>query len=169
MRFLKTLLAATAGVFTALFIATGTLWIVAPPPARAQLDALGQLLLALEQTYGPASLHVQGSSGNVANATATATLPASTTGRTTYISHFRCTGGGATAASIANITVAGVATSMVWHMGFGAGVTTINTPVDHVFDPPVPASAPNQAITVTMAAGGAGNTNAACNAEGFQL
>jgi hypothetical protein len=138
-------------------------------PARAQGMDLSSFLLLWEQTYGPASLHVAGSSANVANAAAVATLPASTTGRTTYISHLRCSGGGATAAAMATITVAGPATSVILQMGFVAGVLLANVPVDYVFDPPLPASAPNTAITVTMAAGGAGNTNASCSAEGFQL
>jgi len=128
-----------------------------PEPAQTAVD-LSQFLNMWEQTYGPPNLggiamKLQGSSANVANASAVATLTPLAT-RTAFISHFRCSGGGSTAAQMSTITV--------------AGVTLVNVPVDYVFDPPVAASAINTAITVTMAAGGAGNTNASCTAEGFQ-
>lgn len=135
--------------------------------ARAQATDPIQILRTLEQFYGQPDQHIQGASANVANASAVATL-AATAGKTTYISKFRCSGGGATAAAIATITVAGLATSEIYQMGFVAGVGAINLPVDMVYNPPQPASAVNTAITVTMAAGGAGNTNASCVAQGFQ-
>jgi len=146
---------------------------LAPTPAPAQTAVdLSQFLNMWEQTYGPPNLggiamKLQGSSANVANASAVATLTPLAT-RTAFISHFRCSGGGSTAAQMSTITVAGPPTSMIFQMGFVAGVTLVNVPVDYVFDPPVAASAINTAITVTMAAGGAGNTNASCTAEGFQ-
>jgi hypothetical protein len=50
-----------------------------------------------------------------------------------------------------------------------AGATLKNEDVIVTFDPPLPASADNTAIVVTLPALGAGNTNATANAWGFQL
>ena len=137
--------------------------------AQTMLDP-SPFLLMWEQNYGPGvtSQKITGASANVAAASAIATL-AGAVGKTTYISHFRCEGGGATAAQISTITVSGIATSHIHQMGVVAGATAVNVPVDHVFDPPQPATATNTAIVVTMVSLGTGNTNASCIAEGFQL
>jgi hypothetical protein len=111
---------------------------------------------------------VSASSGNVANAAAVATL-AGVADKTTYVTGFRCGGSGSTAAAIVNITVAGLlGGTQTYTMISVAGATLANTPVSREFTRPVPASAVNTAIVVTMPALGAGNTNASCNAEGFQ-
>lgn len=107
-------------------------------------------------------------SGNVANTAAVATLAASA-GKTTYITGFQCTATGSTAAAVVNVTVAGVITgTMTYTFVFPAGVTTLATPLNVTFSNPVPASAANTTIAVTLPAGTAGNTNEACNAQGFQ-
>lgn len=107
-------------------------------------------------------------SGNVANANAVATL-AGAAGKTTYIIGFQCTAAGATGAAVANLTVAGVITgTMTYTFVFPAGATVAATPLNVFFASPIPASATNTAIVVTLPAGGTGNTNAACNAQGFQ-
>lgn len=112
---------------------------------------------------------ITAASGNVAAAAATATL-AGVAGKTTYITGFRCGGGGATAASLVAITVTGlVSSTQTYTIGPVAGVTLITQPVERRYEPPVPASAANTAIVVSMASLGAGNTRADCNAEGFQL
>jgi hypothetical protein len=51
---------------------------------------------------------------------------------------------------------------------FPAGALVWST-FSYTFNPAMPASAPSTAIVVTLPAGGAGNTLAACNATGFQL
>lgn len=111
---------------------------------------------------------VSASSGNVANAAAVATL-AGVAGKTTYITGFRCGGSGSTAATVVNITVAGlIGGTQTYTMVSVAGATLANTPVIREFTQSIPASAVNTAIVVTMPALGAGNTNASCNAEGYQ-
>lgn len=118
----------------------------------------------LRSTGNPA---VNGSSGNVANASAVATLTSSAT-KTAHINSFQCTGAGATGASVVLVTVAGVITgTMTYVVAVPAGVTLPLTPLIVSFGGPVPASAVNTNIVVTMPALGAGNTNAACTAQGY--
>lgn len=113
---------------------------------------------------------ITASSGNVANANAVATLAAGGASKTTYITGFQCTASGSTIGLAVNLTVAGVVTgTMTYTFVFTAGVLT-EAPILNVSYPnPIPASALNTAITVTLPAGGTGNTNAACNAQGYQL
>lgn len=112
---------------------------------------------------------ITAASGNVANASAVATL-AGAAGKTTYITGFELTAGGATGAALVQATVAGVlGGTLTYIFGFPAGVTTIATPLIVEFPEPIPASAANTAIVVTLPAGGTGNTNAAAVAHGFQL
>lgn len=112
---------------------------------------------------------VSSSSGIVANSNAVATLPA-VSGKTNYITGFSCTGLGATALANVVITVAGlIGGTASYNFQFPAGVTNICTPVHVTFPVPIPASATNVAIVVTLPAAGAGNTSASCNAYGFVL
>jgi hypothetical protein len=50
-----------------------------------------------------------------------------------------------------------------------AGATLKNGDLHITFNPPLPASADNTAIVLTLPSLGAGNTNAAVNVWGFQL
>lgn len=106
-------------------------------------------------------------SGNVANASAAATLtPTATT--TAYISGFEVTGAGATAAAVATVTVAGLlGGTRSYTYTFPAGVTVACTPLIVSFFPALPASAVNTAIVVTCPASGAGGTNNTVVAHGF--
>jgi hypothetical protein len=111
---------------------------------------------------------VDNSSGNVANAAAVATLPG-VAGQTTFITGFEVTATGSTAVLIVLVTVAGIlGGTKTYEFVFPAGVTTLANPLVVEFSRPIPASAVNTAITVTLPAGGAGNTNAAATAHGFQ-
>lgn len=113
---------------------------------------------------------ITAASGNVANASAVATLAAGGASKTTYITGFQCTSSGATVGAAVNATVAGVVTgTMTYTFVFPVGVAVAATPLNVSFPNPIPASALNTAITVTLPAGGTGNTNAACNAQGYQL
>jgi hypothetical protein len=106
-------------------------------------------------------------SGNVANASAAATLTGTAT-TTVYISGFEVTGAGATAASVATVTVAGLlGGTRHYTYTFPAGATVACTPLLVRFDPPLPASAVNTAIVVTCPASGAGGTNNTVVAHGF--
>jgi len=112
---------------------------------------------------------VTGTSGNVANASAVATLPA-VSGKTNYITGFQLTAAGATGALVVNATVTGLITgTQTYTFVFPAGVTLAATPLIVTFPTPVPASATNTAITVTLPASGAGGTNAAADVQGFNL
>jgi len=111
---------------------------------------------------------ISASSGNVAAATATATLPA-VANRVTYICGFAATGGGATASAVVNLTITGPANgTMTYTYGAVTGATTPNPPLVVNFTPCVSASAPNTTIVVSMPTLGAGNTNAAIDAWGEQ-
>ncbi len=109
---------------------------------------------------------VTATSGNVANASAVATLPA-TAGRTNYITGFEVTGTGATLGLPVTITVTGITTPISYTYAAVAGVLVENTPLLVEFPQPLPASAVNTAITVTCPALGAGNTNNTVNVHGF--
>ena len=106
-------------------------------------------------------------SGNVANASAAATLTGAAT-TTVYLAGFEVTGAGATAASVVTVTVAGLlGGTRSYTYTFPAGATVACQPLIVTFDPPLPASAVNTAIVVTCPAGGAGNTNNTVVAHGF--
>lgn len=109
------------------------------------------------------------SSGNVANATAAATIPA-VVGRTGYLTGVELTGAGATAGSVIAFTITGLLGGTTTHIvAIPAGVTTSITPLILVFPIPIPASAVNTAIAASAPAFGAGNTNAAVVLRGFSL
>lgn len=112
---------------------------------------------------------ITATSANVANASAVATLAAAST-TVTYITGFQCTAAGSTSGLAVTVTVAGVVTAtMNYTFTAPAGVLVPAPPLVVKFDPPVPASAANTTIVVTMPALGAGNTNATCVAQGFRL
>lgn len=116
---------------------------------------------------GSTTTPVQSSQTNAANPI-TATLPAAP-GALTYITGFEVTGGGATAGSIIQVTVAGINTSMAYYIAVPAGAGVGITPLTVEFSTPIPASALNTAITVSVPSFGAGNTNAAVTAHGYQV
>lgn len=112
---------------------------------------------------------ITAASGNVANGSAAATLAAAA-GKFTYITGFQVTASGATGALAVSVTVVGVVTgTQTYTFVFPAGVAVAAQPLVVEFPEPVPSSAVNTAIVVTLPAGGAGNTNATVNAQGFQL
>jgi hypothetical protein len=105
------------------------------------------------------------------NAQIVATL-AAVAGKTQWIEGFDLGGLGATAAQAIKVTIAGLlGGSIVLKASVGAGVTLKAFQNDQFvvrFPEPLPASAVNTAITVTVAAYGAGNTDASVVAYGFQ-
>ncbi|HEX4828316.1 MAG TPA: hypothetical protein VFV12_08825 [Xanthobacteraceae bacterium] len=119
--------------------------------------------------YPAGALPIASSSGNVAAATATATL-AARAGYLTYICGFEATGGGATAAATVNVTVTNVpGGTMTWNFGVPTGVDAPAVALVKVFNPCMPATAINTSIVVSMPTLGAGNAHAAVNASGYQL
>lgn len=112
---------------------------------------------------------VIGDSGNVANASAVATL-AGTAAKTTYITGFCLAASGATLGNDVSATITGLlGGTKTYTFTFPAGVLVAANPINVQFSRPLPASAQNTAIVVTLPAGGAGNTNATATAEGYQL
>ena len=112
---------------------------------------------------------VTGSSGNIANATAAASLPA-VANKTNYIVGLDVTGSGATAGLPVQVPVTGAASgTMTYTYSAAAGVLVENVPLSIQFQYPIPATATNQAITVSCPALGAGNTSNNVNVYGFVI
>jgi hypothetical protein len=112
---------------------------------------------------------VNATSGDVANATATATL-AAVAGRTAYISGFEITGSGATAAAAVKVDVTGLAGGTISFIYCAAaGVAVANVPLIVAFPSPLPASAVAQAIAVVCPALGTGAAHNIVTAHGFYL
>lgn len=132
------------------------------------LDANGNLLVAQGASPIVSATQLSASSGNVAAASAVATL-AGVAAKTTYIAGFSITAGGATGAALVSATVVGVISgTQTYTFATPAGATLGATPLFIRFDPPLPASAANTAIVVTLPSLGTGNTNACVNAWGYQ-
>ena len=131
----------------------------------ATQKATGGAAWVLATSAGAAT--VTASSGNVANASAVATLPA-VAAKTNNLSGLLISGAGATAASVVTATVTGLlGGTMSITVPVPAGAAVGITPIYLDFNPPLPASAVNTAIVVTLPALGAGNTNASVSAWGY--
>lgn len=181
-RYARIALATIAVLF---YVALAVGLMAAPPKARAAdkttsvrtTDGLYSPIKLIENadgTYSTASVEMpeptmlSASSGNVANASAAATLAAAAA-KTTYITGFVVTAGGATAAALVDVTVTGlVGGTATFTFAAPAGAAVGATPLVVMFTKPIPASAVNTAIVVTLPALGAGNTKATVNAFGFR-
>lgn len=109
------------------------------------------------------------SSGDVANAAATATLPA-VAGKTAYITGFEVWAGGATAGLLTNVTITGLlGGSITFPFSAVAGITLSLAPLVVTFPMAKPASAANVAIAVGLPALGLGNAQARTVVKGFYL
>lgn len=140
---------------------------------------VGAAALVIMQTAGPvtvqppgltgATVAIAAASGNVANTAAVATLAAAV-GKTTYITGFSITSSGATVGAVVLATLAGlvggVTFTYVYAVMAGAALGNATLHVD--FAIPLPASAVNTAIVLTLPALGVGNTNAAVVIRGYQ-
>lgn len=93
----------------------------------------------------------------------TATLAAGV-GQRCYLSGFTVTGLGATAASSIEVVAAG----LKFRVPIVAGATTPIATFAQTFDPPIPATADNTAVTVAVPSFGSGNTSAAVSAWGYR-
>lgn len=136
---------------------------------KATSNAAWVLVKGQDSAFPAGATILNAASGNVANASAAATLAAGAT-TTTYISMATITGAGATGASVVSATITGVlGGTLTYTVAVPAGVTTGITPLVLKFDPPLPASAVNTTIVVTLPALGAGNTNASVTATGYRV
>lgn len=112
---------------------------------------------------------VTASSGNVAAAVATATLPA-VAGKTTYLSGISITGAGATAGAVVNPTITGLAGgTMTLTYVASTGATVANPSIIIDFNPEMPSSAVNTALVLTCPSLGTGNTNNTVSIWGYQI
>ena len=137
-----------------------------PAYVNSSVSGVPELSIA---TYPPGSTPVASASGNVANATATATL-AGAVGRTTYVTGFQITSAGATSAGVVTATLAGViGGTIAYTYGTVAGTSAANPIFDVQFTNPLPASATNTAIVLTLPALGAGNLFTTISLQGFQI
>jgi hypothetical protein len=135
------------------------------PQARGSQKMFTPLVALADAGGGTA---VGASSGNVANASAAATLAAAA-GVTNYLTGFTITFAGATAASVVTATVTGLlGGTQSFTIAVPAGATVGGVPFSCDLAIPHPASAVNTAIVLTLPALGAGNTNACVNIRGFQ-
>lgn len=139
-------------------------------PGLCQIvDALGNLAVPDSGLTPQGGAAVGGSSGNVANAVAAASLGA-VAAKLNYITGFEVFGSGATAGSVVLVTVTGlVGGTMTYPLVVPAGVGVQNPALAVQFAPPHPATAVNTAITVSCPALGAGNTNNCANVRGVQI
>lgn len=153
--------ASTPVVLTAAQVTTLT-----PPTAITQS---GTWTFGKSSDYPAGATAIAPASGSVANANAVATL-AGVSAKTTYITGFEITSSGATVGTVVTITVTGTITGTLTYIyAAPAGVLLMGTPLFVEFSKPIPASAANTAIVVTLPALGTGNTNAAVVAHGYQL
>lgn len=119
--------------------------------------------------YPPAADPVTASSGNVANAAATATI-AAVAGQRNWLTGFFLSGSGATAASVISVTVTGlIGGTMTFAYAVPSGVTAKSPDLHVTFPKPIPATGPNVAIVASAPGFGAGNTNATMVATGFRM
>lgn len=113
---------------------------------------------------------VNDTTGNKAAASGTATL-AHDGKKTLFVTGFEVTGGGATAASVIQVTLAGLANgkTFTYDIPVPAGVTGGISPLVVDFPVPIPANDLNTDIVLTIPSFGAGNTNACANLHGFKI
>lgn len=130
--------------------------------AAASLAAA--LTFNLGSPYPSGAVPVTNSATGTTGATV-ATLPA-VSGKTTYIAGFTITAD-ATAAIAGAATVAGTVSGSLNYIQ-SVGAATAAQQLTQNFNPPIPASAANTAITITSAAAGVGG-NTAVTAWGYQL
>lgn len=124
--------------------------------------------IARQMLTSEASAPMLVQSADVANNTAAAAL-AAVVGKTNYMTGFMINGSGATAALTVVVTVTGLAVgSLNFIYCAAAGVAVMNTPLIINFDKPLPASAPNTAITVSCPALGTGAAHNVATIIGFQ-
>ena len=108
-------------------------------------------------------------SGVVANGIASATIPA-VAGKKNYISGFEITGTGATLGAAATAVLSGIVNGPVQYVvAAPAGVLVAVAPLVVTFDPPIPATDVNVAITLSLPALGLGNLNASVVIHGYQI
>ena len=135
------------------------------------VDYTTAVLVTPSSDYPSGATAETATSGLVSNTSAVATL-ATAGGKTTYITGFECTPGSATAGAVVSIVVSGTVSGSMTYDAYATNATTFvpaPTATSVQFSRPIPASATNTTIVVTMGAVGTGGATAVCNAHGYQL
>lgn len=115
----------------------------------------------------PANVQTGQSSGNVANAAATASIAATAT-RFSFVSEIDVTYAGATAGQCVTATLSGVfGGTRNYTICSPTGATVAGTPFVLNFTPPLSSTAINTQISFSVPALGAGNTNTTVNISGY--
>jgi len=131
------------------------------------LDASGALKVVQSEGPAEAATMVTGTSGNVAAASAAASLPA-VAGKTNYLTGFDITSSGSTGAAVVLAALTGLLGGTISYVYTTvAGATLANPQLSVRFQTPLPASAVNTAITLTLPSLGTGNTNAITTVYGY--
>lgn len=105
--------------------------------------------------------------GGTAAATITLTQAASA-GKVQYCTGFEVTGGGATGASVINVTLASGGTTVGnWNIAVPAGATAATPSLIVEFPQPIVGLAAGQNMVLTVPSFGAGNTSAAATMHGY--
>lgn len=125
-------------------------------------------MLMVPSVAGTAQM-ANATSGNVANAVATATM-AAVADKTNHVTGFSITGLGATAALGVLATLTGVVNGpLSYAYAAVAGAVLSNAPLVVSFPTPIPASAVNTAISLSLPALGLGNTSAVVTLHGYRV
>jgi hypothetical protein len=92
-----------------------------------------------------------------------------TAGFRTYLAGIYVTGFGATASATATVTISVLSGgNLTLDVAVPAGATTPLAPLFWFFNPPLPANAAAQSITIQLSSFGAGNTEAHISSWGFK-
>lgn len=123
----------------------------------------------MSDPYPSGSTAVSCSTGNVAAATATCTIPAASN-KTTYITGFDITGSGATVGSVVTCTLTNTGSGThSYTFAATAGALLSDTPLVKSFATPLKATAQNTSPVLSCPSLGTGNTNMTINADGYEL
>ena len=120
--------------------------------------------IAWQPTFGGTFVSATSTGGAQVNSPSLAAA----TGLTNYCAGFSITGLGATAASGIAVTLSDGTWTQNYTFAVPAGATAGATPLVVTFNPPLPASAANTAITLTCPTFGSGNTAASANIWGYK-
>lgn len=128
------------------------------------MSAVSGTPIAWQPTFGGTFVSATSTGGAQANSPSMA----ATSGVTNYCAGFAITGLGATSASSVAVTLSDGTWTQNYTFAVPAGATVGATPLVVNFNPPLPASAANTAITLTVGSFGTGNTAASANIWGYR-
>lgn len=131
-------------------------------------DGVQMLLVSalITGTSGPARAASSVAGAAQAVAASLSALP----GKTNYVTGITITGSGSTLGSVVLATLSGLTVQdLKFAVAAPANLLSPIQPVDVQFDPPIPASAVNVAITLSIPSVGLGNTSLVANIYGYSM